>query len=108
MVAAEAAACGALPVVADHSGLAEVPGDPRRPRSRSARARGCASRSGRRAVRDLATALIALAAGAGGAARGDARGARGDVARERFSWEGVARGVVAAAAAAETAALPEP
>ena len=49
-----------------------------------------------------------LAAGAGGRPRGDARRRSSDVARERFSWDGVARGVVSRGALGEPADLPEP
>ena len=96
MVAAEAAACGALPVVAGHSGMAEV-----------ARALAAAAPGGGAAVADLR----------GRPARGHAAGRRPrrpgsrrppscaprtreaivGVARERYSWDGVARTVIAAA-----------
>jgi glycosyltransferase involved in cell wall biosynthesis len=105
MVAVEAAACGALPVVADHSGLAEV-------RAILAGAVPEAARAwlgftpGRRAVRDLADRVIAWME-----APDDVREATRDglvgVVGERFSWEGVAHGVIAAARG-EHRALPEP
>jgi glycosyltransferase involved in cell wall biosynthesis len=105
MVAVEAAACGALPIVADHSGLGEV-------RAILAGAVPVAARSwlgfapGPRAVRDLADRIVAWLE-----ARDDVREATREglvkVARERFSWDGVARGVVAAARG-EHRALPEP
>jgi glycosyltransferase involved in cell wall biosynthesis len=105
MVAVEAAACGALPVVADHSGLGEV-------REILAGAVPEAARAwlgftpGRRAVRDLADRLIAWLE-----ARDDVRDATREglvgIARERFSWNGVAEGVIAAASG-ERDALPEP
>jgi glycosyltransferase involved in cell wall biosynthesis len=95
MVAVEGAACGALPVVADHSGLGEV-------RAILAGAVPVASSAwlgfqpGPRAVRDLADRLIAWLE-----APDDLREATRDAlvttARERFSWDGVAAGVVAAA-----------
>jgi glycosyltransferase involved in cell wall biosynthesis len=95
MVAAEAAACGVLPVSAAHSGLQEVSaqlaetvppeaapwlsfpleGDP---------------------VRELADRVIAWLQ-ATDEVRGPTREALVDTARERFSWEGVANGVIAAA-----------
>ena len=95
MVAAEAAACGTLPVSAAHSGLAEVSahlaagvpaeaapwlsfaldGDP---------------------VRELAGHLVSWLE-ADARVRASTREALVAVARERFSWEGVARGVIAAA-----------
>jgi glycosyltransferase involved in cell wall biosynthesis len=95
MVAAEAAACGALPVVAGHSGMAEV-----------ARALAAVAPPqvrpwltfavGPRAVTQLADGLASwLEAPAG--LRASTRDAIVRVARERYSWEGVARTVVAAA-----------
>jgi glycosyltransferase involved in cell wall biosynthesis len=105
MVAVEAAACGALPVVADHSGLGEV-------RAILAGAVPVGARAwlgfspGPRAVRDLGDRLIAWLQ-APEALREATREGLETVARERFSWEGVASGVVAAALG-ETAALPEP
>jgi glycosyltransferase involved in cell wall biosynthesis len=105
MVAVEAAACGALPVVADHSGLGEV-------RAILAAAVPAGARdwlgftTGPRAVRDLGERLIAWLQ-APEALREAAREGLEAVARERFSWDGVACGVVAAALG-ETAALPEP
>jgi glycosyltransferase involved in cell wall biosynthesis len=105
MVAAEAAACGALPVVADHSGLGEV-------RAILAAAVPGAARPwlgfarGPRAVRDLGDRLVAWL-GAPAEVRAATRAALVATARERFSWDGVARGVVAAARG-EHDALPEP
>jgi len=95
MVAAEAAACGALPVVAGHSGMAEV-----------ARALADAAPPevhpwltfdvGPHAVTQLAEGLAGwLAAPADLRAR--TRDAIVGVARERYSWDGVARSVIAAA-----------
>jgi glycosyltransferase involved in cell wall biosynthesis len=95
MVAAEAAACGVLPISAAHSGLAEV--------SRvlagavPAGARGLlAFDLGPTAVRDLADRLIGWLA-AGEALRRPTRDALVATARARWSWEGVADGVLAAA-----------
>lgn len=97
MVAAEAAACGALPIVARHSGLAEVaaalaeavPGES---------AGWLSFELGPGAVRDLAAAVVAwLQAPAG--LRTATREAIVRVARERWSWDGVARGVIAAGGA---------
>lgn len=105
MVAAEAASCGALPVSADHSGLAEVskiladalPEDIRPLLS---------FELGPHAVEDVADRLIRwlqldperkAAASAALSAR----------ARERFSWEGVATGVIDAAQG-RLDALPSP
>ena len=95
MVAAEAAACGVLPVSAAHSGLAEVTRtlEPAVP----AEAAGLLSfpiDDG--AVAALADRLIRwLEAPAG--LRAATRGALVAVAVARYSWEGVARGVIAAA-----------
>jgi glycosyltransferase involved in cell wall biosynthesis len=105
MVAAEAAACGALPVVARHSGLAEV-----------ARTLGAAAPERARpwltfdvgpgAVRELAADLVAWLA-----AREDLRLATREAivaaTREHYSWDGVARSVIAAARG-ELDGLPRP
>jgi glycosyltransferase involved in cell wall biosynthesis len=95
MVAAEAAACGALPVVAAHSGLAEV-----------ARTLGAAAPEQARpwltftvgpdAVRELADDLSAWLA-APDDLRAAARDAIVAATRESYSWDGVARSVIAAA-----------
>ena len=105
MVAAEAAACGALPVVANHSGLAEV-----------ARTLGAAAPAAARpwltfdvgpgAVRELADDLAAwLEAPAD--LRADTREAIVAATREHYSWDGVARSVIAAARG-ELDGLPRP
>ncbi|HEY2766893.1 MAG TPA: glycosyltransferase family 4 protein [Solirubrobacteraceae bacterium] len=95
MVAAEGAACGALPVSAAHSGLAEVS---------YALARAVPSEAARRlsfAVDDRA--VVALAECVTGwllidpDVREQARAGLVATVRERWSWEGVARGVIAAA-----------
>jgi glycosyltransferase involved in cell wall biosynthesis len=105
MVAVEAAACGALPIVADHSGLGEV-------RAILAGAVPVGARAwlgfaaGPRAVRDLSDRVIAWLE-ASEELREATRTGLETVARERFSWDGVARGVVSAARG-ETAALPVP
>lgn len=105
MVAAEAAACGALPVVADHSGLGEVRAilaeavpEPARPWLGFGR--------GPRAVRDLAERLVAWLQ-APEELREATRAALVQVARERFSWDGVAHGVIAGAEG-RLDELPEP
>ncbi|HEX5923780.1 MAG TPA: glycosyltransferase family 4 protein [Baekduia sp.] len=105
MVAVEAAACGALPIVADHSGLGEV-------RAILAGAVPVGARAwlgfavGPRVVRDLSDRVIAWLQ-APEALREATREGLETVARERFSWDGVARGVVSAALG-ETTVLPEP
>ncbi len=95
MVAAEAAACGVLPVSAEHSGLAEV--------SRTLAAAVPAEAApllsfglGPRAVPDLADRIVRWLA-APAALREATRAALVAVARERYSWRGVAEGVIAAA-----------
>jgi glycosyltransferase involved in cell wall biosynthesis len=95
MVGAEAAACGALPISAGHSGLAEV--------SRTlaeavpAQVRGLLSfRLGPQAVEDLAARLTGWLE-APDALRRQTAEALVEIARERYSWEGVAEGVIAAA-----------
>lgn len=105
MVAAEAAACGALPVSAAHSGLAEVsrqladalPEDLRPLVS---------FELGDDAVEQIADRLIRWLQLAP-ERREEARQALSDLARERFSWEGVAAGVIAAAEG-RLEALPSP
>jgi glycosyltransferase involved in cell wall biosynthesis len=95
MVAVEAAACGALPLSASHSGLAEVSrqlqeavDDEIRPLLSFERGPG--------AVEEIAAKLNAwLALDADRRER--ARSALSEEARRRFGWEGVARGVIAAA-----------
>ena len=95
MVAAEAAACGALPVVAGHSGMAEV-----------AEALAAAVppevrpwltfQVGPDAVTQLAEGLASWLA-APEEVRARTREAIVGVARERYSWDGVARTVIDAA-----------
>src|SRR5215210_3069628 len=95
MVAAEAAACGALPVVARHSGLAEV----------AETLAGVVPQAvrpllgfdlGPQAVPELAAALVGWLE-APEEVRDAARDAMVAITRERYSWDGVARTVVAAA-----------
>jgi glycosyltransferase involved in cell wall biosynthesis len=95
MVAAEAAAAGALPVSAAHSGLAEVTAtlaaavpEPARP--------WLSFEVGDGAVRELAGRLVAWLQ-APDDLRAQTREALVAVAHERYSWEGVAAGVIAAA-----------
>jgi glycosyltransferase involved in cell wall biosynthesis len=105
MVAAEAASCGVLPVSAAHSGLAEVSSvladalpDDLRPL--------LSFELGPRAVEDIADRLIRWLR-LDSDRRAEASQALSDVARQRFSWEGVAAGVVAAAQG-QLDALPLP
>jgi glycosyltransferase involved in cell wall biosynthesis len=105
MVAAEGAACGALPVSAAHSGLAEVS------EVLAAAVPAAAAAWLSFAVDDRAVAALADCLTGWLLADGDlrARTRAGLVAtvRERWSWEGVARGVIAAAQG-ELATLPAP
>jgi glycosyltransferase involved in cell wall biosynthesis len=105
MVAVEAAACGALPVSAGHSGMLEV--------SRQLAA-SLPPEVGRltsfpvepgavEAIAERVGAWLALPEGA----RADARKALVDTVARLWSWEGVARGVLAASAA-ELEDLPRP
>jgi glycosyltransferase involved in cell wall biosynthesis len=95
MVAAEAAACGALPISAGHSGLAEVS------RALAARLPAEAARLVSYPVDDGAVEAIAARVlgwlELGEEIRAPARAALVEVARERWSWEGVASGVLSAA-----------
>jgi glycosyltransferase involved in cell wall biosynthesis len=105
MVAAEAAACGALPVVARHSGLGEVA------RTLAAAvpepARGWLTfEVGPGAVRELADDLAGWLA-APEDLRAATREAIVAATRERYSWDGVARTVIAAAQG-DLDELPEP
>ncbi|WP_028065868.1 glycosyltransferase [Solirubrobacter soli] len=105
MVAAEAAACGALPVVADHSGLGEVA------RTLSAAVPEAAHpwlsfEVGPDAVPQLADALSGWLE-APDDLRARTREAMVEATRARYSWEGVARTVIAAAQG-DLADLPEP
>ncbi len=96
MVAAEAAAAGALPLCARHSGLAEVAG---------ALAGALPAELGALTSFDTGPGAVAeIAAKLNGwlaldeAERAPARAALVEAARSRWSWEGVARAVIAASA----------
>jgi glycosyltransferase involved in cell wall biosynthesis len=105
MVAAEAACCGVLPVSTAHSGLAEVslalaealPED-LRPLLSFELGAGAVEE-----IADRVTRWLALDP----ERRAQASQALSDLARERFSWQGVARGVIAAAEG-RLDALPRP
>jgi len=104
MVAAEAAACGVLPVSAAHSGLAEVSAilaGVLPPEARPWLAFGVDDG----AVRALADRLTAWLT-APDALRAEVRAALAEIAAQRFSWEGVARGVIAAAEGRHDALAP--
>jgi glycosyltransferase involved in cell wall biosynthesis len=105
MVAAEAAACGALPISAAHSGLAEV----------AAALAGAVPAAvvpllsfpiDDRAVRALAERVVGWLQ-ADRALRAETRAGLVATARARWSWEGVARDVIAAASG-ELGGLTEP
>jgi len=105
MVAIEAAACGALPLSASHSGLAEVTAVLRegvepdlRPLLEFERGPG--------AVREIADKLARWLTLADGR-RAEASAALSDLARSRYGWERVAEGVIAAARG-ELEELPRP
>jgi glycosyltransferase involved in cell wall biosynthesis len=105
MVAAEAAACGVLPVVAGHSGMAEVAQslaeavDPEV-------APWLTFQVGPGAVDELAGGLASWLE-APEELRARTRAEIVEVARERYSWDGVARTVIAAAQG-ELDGLPRP
>jgi glycosyltransferase involved in cell wall biosynthesis len=95
MVAAEAAACGALPICASHSGLAEVASILRQGLPAPARPLLTFER-GMQAVEGIAHTINTwLALDEGTRAAASARLA--ETAREHFGWEKVANGVLAAA-----------
>jgi glycosyltransferase involved in cell wall biosynthesis len=105
MVAAEAAACGAMPISAAHSGLAEV----------STMLAGAIPAEAAawlsfavddRVVETLAEAVTGWLS-ADGALRVHTRAGLVAAVRERWSWQGVARGVIAAANG-DLEALSEP
>jgi len=95
MVAAEAAACGVLPVVANHSGLAEVAGALSLAVPQEA-AGWLSFDVGDGSVGDLASCLTGWLT-AGGELRSSTRAGLVRTVRERWSWDGVAAGVIAAA-----------
>jgi glycosyltransferase involved in cell wall biosynthesis len=95
MVAAEGAACGALPVSAAHSGLAEVSEVLARAVPAPA-ARWLSFAVDDRAVRSLAECLTGWLL-ADEPLRAQTRAGLVAAVREHWSWEGVARGVLAAA-----------
>ncbi len=108
MVAAEGAATGALPVVARHSGLEEVSAAlaERVPEPARAWLSFAVGAGGGEAVTDLAGCLTGWL-GAPEEVRAATREAIVAVTRERWSWDGVARTVLAAAQG-DVDALPHP
>ena len=105
MVAAEAASCGALPLAAAHSGLAEVTATLAEAVPTSVRPLLSFER-GPGAVEEIAAKLVAWLT-LEPAARAEASAALAAVAQERYGWEGVARGALAAARG-ELQNLPRP
>src|SRR3954454_17812957 len=105
MVAAEAAACGALPVSAGHSGMAEVSEVLAGPLPDET-AGLLSFPVDDRAVSAIAERLVAWLQ-APDDVRERTRDALVATARERFSWTGVARGLLAAARG-DLEGLPEP
>jgi len=95
MVAAEAAACGALPIVAAHSGLAEVSAT-LAPALDSRLRHLLSFPLGASAVTELAERLIEWLLLPRETRLSEAA-ALSDLARARYGWEGVARGAIAAA-----------
>ena len=95
MVAAEAAACGVLPVSAGHSGLAEV-SEAIAGQVPAEAAEWLSFPVDEGAVRHIAGRVLGWL-GADRALKARTRTALVSVARERWSWEGVAFGVIAAA-----------
>jgi glycosyltransferase involved in cell wall biosynthesis len=95
MVAAEAAACGALPICAAHSGLAEVASMLAAPLAKPVRQLLTFER-GMRAVDGIAYSLNTWLE-LDDEVREAARRRLAQTARDRFGWEKVAEGVIAAA-----------
>jgi glycosyltransferase involved in cell wall biosynthesis len=95
MVAAEAAACGALPLSANHSGMAEVTATLRPALPEHLRPL-MSFDVGPGAVREIASKLVTWLE-LDPNEREDARAALASEAARRYSWETVARGVIDAA-----------
>jgi glycosyltransferase involved in cell wall biosynthesis len=95
MVAAEAAACGALPLSANHSGMAEVTAT-LRPALPEHLRHLMSFDVGLGAVNEIASKLVEWLE-LDPAERGEARAALAAEAARRYSWESVAKGVIEAA-----------
>jgi glycosyltransferase involved in cell wall biosynthesis len=104
-VAAEAAACGALPVSAAHSGMAEVTATLAPALDEEIRPL-LSFPLGPGAVEEIASRLVSWLR-LDPAARDRARAALADLARRRYAWESVAEGVIAVAQG-RLDELPEP
>ena len=105
MVAVEAAACGALPLSASHSGLAEVTRT-LEPAVEAEVAPLLSFERGPGAVEEIARNLTAWL-GLPAERREAARAALSERSRELYGWEGVAQGVIAAAQG-RLEGLPQP
>jgi glycosyltransferase involved in cell wall biosynthesis len=92
MVAAEAAACGALPLSANHSGMAEVTATLRPALPEHLRPL-MSFDVGPGAVREIAAKLVEWLE-LDPAERDEARAALAAEAARRYSWESVAKGVI--------------
>jgi glycosyltransferase involved in cell wall biosynthesis len=95
MVAAEAAACGSLPVVARHSGLGEVASTLAQAVPEAARPLLSFER-GPSAVPEIADAVAGWLEAPEDLRAATREGMVG-ITRERYSWDGVARTLLAAA-----------
>jgi glycosyltransferase involved in cell wall biosynthesis len=95
MVAIEAAACGALPLSASHSGLAEVTATLREGVDEEVRPL-LEFGLGQGAAREIADKLVRWLT-LDGARRAAASRSLSELARARYGWESVAEGVIAAA-----------
>jgi glycosyltransferase involved in cell wall biosynthesis len=106
MVAAEAAACGALPVSAGHSGMREVSRElaAALPESSAGLVSFAVEPGAVEAIADRLDRWLALPE----RERAAARGALVETARRLWSWEGVARGVLAASTGSGAESLPPP
>jgi glycosyltransferase involved in cell wall biosynthesis len=104
-VAVEAAACGALPLSAAHSGLAEVTRS-FQPAVEPDIARLLSFQLGPGVVREIASKLVEWLE-LPEDRRGRASAALSELARQRYGWQSVAEGVIAAAQG-RLAELPEP
>jgi glycosyltransferase involved in cell wall biosynthesis len=105
MVAAEAAACGALPLSAAHSGMAEVTATLAPALDEDLREL-MAFEVGPGAVEEIARKLVEWLRLEPSRSE-EARASLADLARRRYSWESVAQGVIAAALG-QLDDLPEP
>jgi glycosyltransferase involved in cell wall biosynthesis len=101
MVAAEAAACGALPLSANHSGMAEVTATLRPALPEHLRPL-MSFDVGPDAVREIGSKLVTWLE-LDPRERDEARAALAEEAARRYSWESVAEGVIAAASGQSSA-----